>query len=131
MSNNIRFRIGGLVAIALGLGLGWWGIWQPMAEARAQVPNITFHTKLFALVPTCLVFGLAFLLAGDSLKYRNEEEQKLTTVGWALFAVVAVAAAVAGVRASTTTIRMRAPTQVAKRPPNSVTFTPTCSRSSA
>ena len=90
MGKDIQHRLGGLFILAVGLGLGWWQIWQPYQAALAQEPLVRYSTKIFILVPICLVFGLFFLLAGDRVQYRDEERQRLTTVGWLLFAVALI-----------------------------------------
>lgn len=83
-------RLGGLLCIAIALGAGWWGIWQPYQEALAGVPEVRYSIKVFVLVPAALVFGLFFLLVGDSVPYRDAAAQKLTPAGWLLMLVVAL-----------------------------------------
>ncbi len=94
MSREVRFRIGGAIAIALAIGLGWFEIWKPLQAAEAQSATVRFYPKIFALVPVCLVFGIAFLIGGDRIEYRDEDARKLTTAGWALFAITAILAAI-------------------------------------
>ena len=95
MSNDLRLRLGGLLSIAIGVGLGWFAFWKPLQEARAHAESVAFYPKLFILMPVCIVFGLAFLFAGAALEYRDEEQKSLTPTGWALFAVSAVMAGLA------------------------------------
>ncbi|HWW12715.1 MAG TPA: hypothetical protein VN018_09370 [Brevundimonas sp.] len=92
MIRDLLHRLGGLVTLALGLAASWWGIVTPLEAARAQAPEVHYDIKLFVLAPLLLIFGLFFLLVGDRVPYRNAEERKLTTVGWILMTVVAVAA---------------------------------------
>jgi len=92
MIRDLLHRLGGLVALGLGLATAWWGILSPLEAARAQAPEVHYDIKLFVLAPLLLIFGLFFLLVGDRVPYRNPEQRKLTVVGWILMAVVAVAA---------------------------------------
>jgi hypothetical protein len=90
MNSDLKHRLGGLLCIAGGIGVGWWGIWKPYQAALAHAPEVEYHSKIFILVPALLVFGLFFALFGDRVAYRNAEKQSLTVAGWALFAIVAV-----------------------------------------
>jgi hypothetical protein len=92
VTRDLLHRLGGLLALGVGLALAWWGILSPLEAARAHAPQVSYDIKLFVLAPLVIVFGLFFLLAGDRVPYRKPAEQKLTTVGWILMAVVTVAA---------------------------------------
>ena len=91
MGANLLYRLGGLVCLAIAAGFGWAFIWLPLLAARAQAPEVEYSTKVFVLVPFAAVFGLFFLLFGDSVPYRNVEKQTPTAAGWALFFAAAVA----------------------------------------
>jgi hypothetical protein len=91
MSGNIMARLGGLVCIALAAGCAWFFIWLPLEAARAHSPEVQFSTKAFVLVPFAAVFGLFFMIFGDSVEYRNAEKQFPTAAGWVLFLLAMVA----------------------------------------
>lgn len=65
-------------------------LWWPLQQAQAAVPQVHYELRVFALVPLCLVFGLAFLIFGESFDYRTPNHDNLTAKGWAAFALVAV-----------------------------------------
>jgi hypothetical protein len=89
MNSDLKHRLGGLLCLAGGIGIGWWGIWRPYQAAMARAPEVEYHTKIFILVPMLLVFGVFFAVFGDRIPYRNAEKQSLTAAGWVLFAIVA------------------------------------------
>lgn len=91
MNADLRNRLGGLLACAIGAGAGWWGIWLPLQAARAHAPEVRYQTSIFVLVPLAIVFGLFLLIGGSKWPYRDAERQTLTPVGWALLAMVAIA----------------------------------------
>jgi hypothetical protein len=93
MGANILHRIGGLVCLVIAAGFGWFFIWQPLQQAQAHAPEVEYSIKAFVFVPFAAVFGLFFLLFGDSVPYRNPARQNFTAAGWIL---VIVAAAVSG-----------------------------------
>lgn len=93
MGANILHRLGGLVCLAIAAGFGWFFILQPLQQAQAHAPEVEYSIKAFVLVPFAAVFGLFFLLVGDSVPYRNVEKQNFTAAGWL---VVLVAAAASG-----------------------------------
>ena len=88
MSNDLKTRLGGLLAIAIGAAVFWFFILWPLQRAQAGVEQINLELKAFALVPLCLVFGLAFLVLGDRFDYRTAKHDNLTPRGWAFFVVV-------------------------------------------
>ena len=91
MSGSILARLGGLLCLAVALGFGWFFIWEPFQAARAGAPEVEFSTKAFVLVPFAAVFGLFFVIFGDSVPYRNVEKQTPTAAGWILFLIAAAA----------------------------------------
>lgn len=91
MSANILARIGGLICLVVAAAFGWFAIWLPLQEAQTHAPNVEYNLKAFVLVPFAAVFGIYFLIFGDSVPYRNIEKQNLTTAGWLLFLVAAAA----------------------------------------
>ena len=91
MNTDIRCRLGGLLALAVGLGAGWWGILLPLAAARAHSPEVSYSTKVFVFVPLAIVFGLFFVIVGDRVPYRKTEAQNLTAAGWLLLTVAGIA----------------------------------------
>jgi hypothetical protein len=93
MTSDLKHRLGGVLSLAIGLATTWWGVLLPLAAARAHAPEVSYNSKAFVLAPLAIVFGLFFLLVGDKVPYRRPEAQNLTTAGWILMAVVAVASA--------------------------------------
>jgi hypothetical protein len=93
MSSSTMARLGGLLALAVAVGFGWFFIWEPLQAAQAHAPEVDFSTKAFVLVPFAAVFGAFFVIFGDSVPYRHVEKQSPTAAGWAL---LLVAAAVGG-----------------------------------
>lgn len=91
MGNGIRYRLGGLLCLALAAGFGWFFIWQPLEAARAHAPEVQYSLKAFVLVPFAAVIGLFLVAVGDSVPYRDVEKKRFTPVGWVLFLIVALA----------------------------------------
>lgn len=91
MGSGIYHRIGGLICLAIALGAGWWGIWQPWQAALAHQPEVHYSIKVFVLVPFAAVYGLFFLIFGDSVPYRNVQKQNFTAAGWLLLLAAAAA----------------------------------------
>lgn len=83
-------RLGGLLAIAIGLGAGWFFLVQPLHQAMGGAPEVSYSLRAFLLVPLCLVFGLAFLVLGANFKYRTDDHKNFTLLGWLLFGLVVV-----------------------------------------
>ena len=94
MGANLLYRIGGLFCLAVAAGFGWFFIWQPLQQAQAHAPEVEYGIKAFVLVPFAAVYGLFFLIFGDSVPYRNHEKQNFTLAGWLLFLIAAVASGV-------------------------------------
>jgi len=90
MMQDLKFRLGGLVLIAVGVAVGWFFLWLPLQQAQAGAPEVSYQLKAFILVPLCIIFGAGFILAGERLQYRNEQHTNLTVLGWVLFIVAAV-----------------------------------------
>ena len=93
MSQDLRNRLGGLLCIAAGVALAWWGIWLPLEAARAHAPEVHYQISIFVAVPAAIVGGLYLLIAGARSPYRNVEKQTPTPAGWALFAAIAICSA--------------------------------------
>ena len=91
MGANILYRLGGLFCLAAAAAFGWFFIWLPLQAAQAQAPDVEYSTKAFVFVPFAAVFGLFFLIFGDSVPYRDAERQTATPAGWLLLLVAAVA----------------------------------------
>ena len=90
MSSSMMARLGGLLCLAIAAGFGWFFIWEPLQAAQAQAPEVEYSTKAFVLVPFAVVFGVFFVIFGDSVPYRHVEKQSPTAAGWALLLVAAV-----------------------------------------
>lgn len=93
MGYDIKLRLAGVVALALGAALAWFFVLGPLRDAQAGAPEISYSTKAFILVPFCAVFGLAFLLFGERFSYRDVQKNRLTRAGWVGFAIAAALAA--------------------------------------
>ena len=85
------YRLGGLLCLVIAVAAGWWGIWLPYQQAMAGAAEVQYSLKVFVLAPAALIFGLFFVIFGDSVPYRDAEAQKLTSAGWALMAIVTLA----------------------------------------
>lgn len=84
-------RLGGLLCLLLAAAVGWWGIWLPLQDAASAAPTIKSTTTPFVLVPLATVFGLFFLLFGDSVPYRDPARQTFTKAGWVLMLLATLA----------------------------------------
>ena len=93
MSQDLKTRLGGVLVLSIGAVIGWFFILGPLHEAQAGAPTVRYSLKAMVLVPACLVFGLAFLVGGDKLAYRDAERKRLTPLGWVLVAIFAAAVA--------------------------------------
>src|SRR5579864_1971291 len=91
MGSNLRYRLGGLLCLAAAAAFGWFFIWQPLQQAQAHQQEVEYSIKAFVFVPFAAVFGVFFLLFGDSVPYRNVAKQTPTTAGMILF-LIAMAA---------------------------------------
>ena len=85
----MAYRIGGLLCLALAAAFGWFFIWRPLEAVHAHAAEVEYSIKAFVLVPFSAVFGLFFLLFGDSVPYRNVEKQSFTAAGWILVLLAA------------------------------------------
>ena len=93
MGKDLRYRLGGLLAIAAAAGFGWFFIMKPLQLAQGHAPEVKYDVRIFIFVPACLVFGLFFIIGGAKWPYRDEETKRFTRAGWVLMAIVAVAGA--------------------------------------
>ena len=93
MSQDLKTRLGGVLVLSIGAVIGWFFILGPLHQAQAGAPTVRYSLKAMVLVPACLVFGLAFLVGGDKLAYRDAERKRLTPLGWVLMVIFAAAAA--------------------------------------
>ncbi len=86
-------RVFGLACLIVAALAAWWGIWEPLQAAAAQQGRVRYSLAVFVLVPAAAVFGLFFLIFGNSVPYRNAQRQSPTATGWVLLALTAGAAA--------------------------------------
>jgi len=93
MGKDLRYRLGGVLAIAAAGGFGWFCSVKPRQAAQAHAPEVRYDVRTFVLVPACLVFGLFFIIGGAKWPYRDAETRRFTRAGWVLMAIVALAAA--------------------------------------
>jgi hypothetical protein len=84
-------RLFGLGCLVAAIVAAWWGIWEPMQAAEAQVGRVRYRMEVFVLVPAAGVFGLFFLIFGGKVPYRDAERQNFTGAGWAIIALMALA----------------------------------------
>ncbi len=93
MGQDLKYRLGGVLAIALAVGFGWFFIIKPLQAAYAHAAEVKYDVRIFVLVPMMLAFGIFFLIGGAKWPYRNAETKSFTRAGWILMAIVAVAGA--------------------------------------
>jgi hypothetical protein len=60
----MKARLVGLVAIAIGLVIGWHFGLGPIAQARAGVESVRLSTKAFLAAPMFVVAGIALIVGG-------------------------------------------------------------------
>ena len=87
---DITYRLGGLVLVAVGLAVCWFFLVEPLHQAMAGATEVSYQLKAFVLVPLCVVFGLGFLVAGSRLEYRTADHKNFTVTGWVLFIAAAL-----------------------------------------
>jgi flagellar biosynthesis protein FliQ len=92
MFGEVKYRLGGLLALVVGAAVGWSAIWQPLQQADLSADTVTWMPRVVVLLAVCAVFGLYLLFTGNRYPYRDVERSTLTTAGWILFAIIAVAA---------------------------------------
>jgi len=80
MGKDLRYRLGGALAIAAAAGFGWFFIMKPLQAAYAHAPEVKYDARIFVFVPACLVFGIFFIIVP-------------TRAGWVLMVLVAFAGA--------------------------------------
>ena len=93
MVEDLKYRLGGLGLIAVGLGVGWFFLLAPLQAAQSGAPEVSYELKAFLFVPLCVIFGLGFLAAGSRLQYRNADHKNFTVTGWIMFIVAAALSA--------------------------------------
>ena len=87
LSYDLQLRLWGFAGVAAAAVLGWFFLWTPLQRARAGVPEIEMIGKAaYVGAPLMLVFGLAFLLGGEGMKYRDTstDPPRLTGIGWVI-----------------------------------------------
>lgn len=91
MGQDLKYRLGGMLAIAAALGFGWFFIMKPLQAAYAHAPEVKYDVRTFVFVPACLVFGLFFVIGGAKWPYRDVETRRFTRAGWLLMTIVLIA----------------------------------------
>jgi hypothetical protein len=89
MSGDLKYRLSGLLSLALAAGVLWYFILVPLEQARAQMPHVNYSIKAFVLIGFAAVFGVFFMLFGGSVPYRNVEKKTATPAGWVLLVLSA------------------------------------------
>ena len=92
MFGEVKYRLGGLLVLIVGAAVGWSAIWQPLQQAELAADSVIRMPRVVVLLAVCAVFGLYLLFTGNRYPYRDVERSTLTTAGWILFAIIAVAA---------------------------------------
>ena len=90
---DVKFRLGGLVLIAMGAAACWFFLVGPLQQAQAGAPEVSYELKAFWFVPLCVIFGLGFFVAGSRLEYRTADHKNFTVTGWIMFIVAAALSA--------------------------------------
>ncbi|CAN5522356.1 hypothetical protein BH10PSE14_BH10PSE14_18930 [soil metagenome] len=93
MGQDLRYRLGGVLAIIAAAGFGWFFIMKPLQAAYGHAPEVKYDVRTFVFVPVALVFGLFFIIGGANWPYRNAETRSFTRAGWLLMAIAAIAGA--------------------------------------
>ncbi len=92
MFGEIRYRLGGMLILLVGLVMAWVAVWQPLHQAELGADTVTWMPRIVVIIAVCAVFGLYLLVTGNRYPYRDAERQSLTTAGWILFSITAVTA---------------------------------------
>lgn len=92
MSEDLKTRVRGIAALAIAALLGWRGIWQPLQDAKAHVPELRISSVPLALTPALTVVGLFFLIGGNHWELRDPATGRYTIAAWWLMAVTLSAA---------------------------------------
>ncbi|WP_259666740.1 hypothetical protein [Rhizobium lentis] len=91
MLGEIKYRLGGILILLVGMVIAWVAIWQPLHQAELGAHAVTWMPRIVVLIAVCAVFGLYFVVTGNRYPYRDVERQSLTMAGWILFAITALA----------------------------------------
>ena len=94
MSQDLKFRVGGIALVLIGFGLAWLFLLEPLDQARHGAAQVHYSLKAFFAVPACLLFGLGFALMGKNLRYRDEVEKTFTPIGWTLMGLTVLTSTV-------------------------------------
>ena len=93
----MKARLFGIVAIAMGIALGWFFGLAPLEEARAGAAEIKVELKIFLVGPMLVVSGLALILGGapvwDAFNGPPVGKQQI----WITVIVTALALAAGGI----------------------------------
>ena len=92
-----KARLLGLVAIAAGVGVGWYFGLGPLREAQAGAPSVRFDVKAFIFAPMAVVTGLFLVVGGRRVAEACNGpprglEQNL--IVWTMFALAMAAGGV-------------------------------------
>lgn len=78
-------RLGGAVIAAIGVFLGKLTIYDVWRQASSSAPSVSIHMKGVVISITCLLGGLAMIVAGPAIEspsFRNPQTNKLTPFGY-------------------------------------------------
>jgi len=67
MSANLKWRLIGLVLIALGVAAAWFFALGPLREAQAGAGQVSYEIKAFVAAPVAIVTGLLLILGGAEM----------------------------------------------------------------
>ena len=63
----MRWRLFGIVMIALGLAVGWFFGLGPLQEAQAGAQRVSYDMRVFIAAPFAIVIGLFLLMFGEAI----------------------------------------------------------------
>lgn len=67
MAGNLKWRLIGLVLIALGGAVAWFFGLGPIEEARAGAQRVSYDMRVFVAAPFAIVIGLFLLAFGERI----------------------------------------------------------------
>jgi hypothetical protein len=65
-------RIAGAIALAIGLGLGYWQIWLPLEAARHHAPSVSYESRAQFMAIFLVPMGLLMIALGDKINWQGD-----------------------------------------------------------
>jgi hypothetical protein len=72
----------GILALVCGLGLGYMGVYRPIAAAMNGEPLVTTSMKAALVAPASVVLGLALIILGRNFHKVMGQRERLSRIGW-------------------------------------------------